>query len=49
MVSGLKDKSLFVKTIVISLFNHVAFHHLVEIPSMILIRFLFVKRLYETS
>ncbi len=38
-----------VKTLVISLFNHTGFRHLVEIPSVILRRFLFVKGLYETS
>ncbi len=39
----------FVKTLVISLFNHSAFHHLLEIPSVILRSFIFVKGLSESS
>ncbi len=50
MVLGLKDlKTLFVKTKVVSLFNYTAYHHLLEIPCVILRSFLFVKGLYETS
>ncbi len=31
-----RSKNVFVKTKVISLFNHAVFHHLVEIPGVLL-------------